>query len=133
MAIVELPEMQALRTTNNLGGVTTWSTKVLTRVTSKNTKQLSTDTDYHTLGRLLTEMGRLQKKMDQIVSSRVTDYSSFKAYLDKFRNEQSINVPYIVAGRWFVNGKDIGPVVDDLRLKPRGELYRRAQGVFPWS
>lgn len=117
MAIVELPEMQALRTTNNLGGVTTWSTKVLTRVTSKNSKQLSTDTDYHTLGRLLTEMGRLQKKMDQIVSSRVTNYSSFKAYLDKFRNEQSINVPYIVAGRWFVNGKDIGPVVDDLRLK----------------
>lgn len=123
MAIVELPEMQALRTTNNLGGVTTWSTKVLTRVTSKNTKQLSTDTDYHTLGRLLTEMGRLQKKMDQIVSSRVTDYSSFKAYLDKFRNEQSINVPYIVAGRWFVNGKDIGPVVDDLRLKNLVESY----------
>lgn len=123
MAIVELPEMQALRTTNNLGGVTTWSTKVLTRVTSKNSKQLSTDTDYHTLGRLLTEMGRLQKKMDQIVSSRVTDYSSFKAYLDKFRNEQSINVPYIVAGRWFVNGKDIGPVVDDLRLKNLVESY----------
>lgn len=123
MAIVELPEMQALRTTNNLGGVTTWSTKVLTRVTSKNSKQLSTDTDYHTLGRLLTEMGRLQKKMDQIVSSRVTDYSSFKAYLDKFRNEQSVNVPYIVAGRWFVNGKDIGPVVDDLRLKNLVESY----------
>ena len=123
MAIVELPEMQALRTTNDLGGVTTWSTKVLTRVTSKNAKQPSTDTDYHTLGRLLTEMGRLQKKMDQIVSSRVTDYSSFKAYLDKFRNEQSINVPYIVAGRWFVNGKDIGPVVDDLRLKNLVESY----------
>lgn len=130
MAIVELPEMQALRTTNNLGGVTTWSTKVLTRVTSKNSKLPANDgtapggdTDYHTLGRLLTEMGRLQKKMDQIVSSRVTDYSSFKAYLDKFRNEQSINVPYIVAGRWFVNGKDIGPVVDDLRLKNLVESY----------
>jgi hypothetical protein len=133
MAIVELPEMQALRTTNNLGGVTTWSTKVLTRVTGKNSKLPSTDsdihdgagryTDIHTLGRLLTEMGRLQKKMDQIVSSRVTDYSSFKAYLDKFRNEQSINVPYIVAGRWFVNGKDIGPVVDDLRLKNLVESY----------
>lgn len=123
MAIVELPEMQALRTTNNLGGVTTWSTKVLTRVTSKNSKLPSTDSDIHTLGRLLTEMGRLQKKMDQIVSSRVTDYSSFKAYLDKFRNEQSINVPYIVAGRWFVNGKDIGPVVDDLRLKNLVESY----------
>lgn len=131
MAIVELPEMQALRTTNNLGGVTTWSTKVLTRVTSKNAKQPSTDTDYHTLGRLLTEMGRLQKKMDQIVSSRVTDYSSFKAYLDKFRNEQSINVPYIVAGRWFVNGKDIGPVVDDLRLKNLVESYiEEHQGSF---
>lgn len=123
MAIVELPEMQALRTTNNLGGVTTWSTKVLTRVTSKNSKLPANDTDIHTLGRLLTEMGRLQKKMDQIVSSRVTDYSSFKAYLDKFRNEQSINVPYIVAGRWFVNGKDIGPVVDDLRLKNLVESY----------
>lgn len=123
MAIVELPEMQALRTTNNLGGVTTWSTKVLTRVTSKNAKLPTNDADYHTLGRLLTEMGRLQKKMDQIVSSRVTDYSSFKAYLDKFRNEQSINVPYIVAGRWFVNGKDIGPVVDDLRLKNLVESY----------
>lgn len=123
MAIVELPEMQALRTTNNLGGVTTWSTKVLTRVTSKNAKLSTNDADYHTLGRLLTEMGRLQKKMDQIVSSRVTDYSSFKAYLDKFRNEQSINVPYIVAGRWFVNGKDIGPVVDDLRLKNLVESY----------
>lgn len=123
MAIVELPEMQALRMTNNLGGVTTWSTKVLTRVTSKNSKLPANDTDIHTLGRLLTEMGRLQKKMDQIVSSRVTDYSSFKAYLDKFRNEQSINVPYIVAGRWFVNGKDIGPVVDDLRLKNLVEGY----------
>lgn len=123
MAIVELPEMQALRTTNNLGGVTTWSTKVLTRVTSKNTKLPAANADIHTLGRLLTEMGRLQKKMDQIVSSRVTDYSSFKAYLDKFRNEQSINVPYIVAGRWFVNGKDIGPVVDDLRLKNLVEGY----------
>lgn len=123
MAIVELPEMQALRMTNNLGGVTTWSTKVLTRVTSKNSKLPANDTDIHTLGRLLTEMGRLQKKMDQIVSSRVTDYSSFKAYLDKFRNEQSINVPYIVAGRWFVNGKDIGPVVDDLRLKNVVEGY----------
>lgn len=123
MAIVELPEMQALRTTNNLGGVTTWSTKVLTRVTSKNTKLPAANADIHTLGRLLTEMGRLQKKMDQIVSSRATDYSSFKAYLDKFRNEQSINVPYIVAGRWFVNGKDIGPVVDDLRLKNLVEGY----------
>lgn len=123
MAIVELPEMQALRTANNLGGVTTWSTKVLTRVTSKNSKLPANYTDIHTLGRLLTEMGRLQKKMDQIVSSRVTDYSSFKAYLDKFRNEQSINVPYIVAGRWFVNGKDIGPVVDDLRLKNLVESY----------
>ena len=123
MAIVELPEMQALRTTNNLGGVTTWSTKVLTRVTSKNSKLPANNTDIHTLGRLLMEMGRLQKKMDQIVSSRVTDYSSFKAYLDKFHNEQSINVPYIVAGRWFVNGKDIGPVVDDLRLKNLVESY----------
>nr|DAS77413.1 MAG TPA: hypothetical protein [Caudoviricetes sp.] len=123
MAIVELPEMQALRTTNNLGGVTTWSTKVLTRVTGKNSKLPANDTDLHTLGRLLTEMGRLQKKMDQIVSSRVTDYGSFKAYLDKFRNEQSINVPYIVAGRWFVNGKDIGPVIDDLRLKNLVESY----------
>lgn len=124
MAIVELPEMQALRTTNNLGGVTTWSTKVLTRVMGTNSKLPATDpVDYHTLGRLLTEMGRLQKKMDQIVSSRVTDYSSFKAYLDKFRNEQSINVPYIVAGRWFVNGKDIGPVVDDLLLKNLVEGY----------
>lgn len=123
MAIIELPEMQTLRTTNNLGGVTTWSTKVLTRVTGQNSKLPTTDTDYHTLGRLLTEMGKLQKKMDQIVSSRVTDYGSFKAYLDKFRNEQSINVPYIVAGRWFVNGKDIGPVVDDLRLKNLVEGY----------
>ena len=124
MAIVELPEMQALRTTSNLGGVTTWSTKVLTRVTGTNSKLPATDpVDYHTLGRLLTEMGRLQKKMDQIVSSRVTDYGSFKAYLDKFRNEQSINVPYIVAGRWFVNGKDIGPVIDDLRLKNLVESY----------
>ena len=132
MAIIELPEMQALRTTSNLGGVTTWSTKVLTRVTGKISHASSDPTgknsklpttDYHTLGRLLTEMGRLQKKMDQIVSSRVTDYGSFKAYLDKFRNEQSINVPYIVAGRWFVNGKDIGPVIDDLRLKNLVESY----------
>lgn len=123
MAIIELPEMQALRTTNNLGGVTTWSTKVLTRVTGKNSKLPANDTDIHTLGRLLTEMGKLHRQLDQIVSSRVTDYGSFKAYLDKFRNEQSINVPYIVAGRWFVNGKDIGPVVDDLRLKNLVEHY----------
>ena len=116
LGILELESTQTLYIDSKFGGGTSWSTRLMSRVATGRAHVETPSTDYHTLTRLLTEVGRSQSKMDEIVKTRIGHLDTFKSYMDRFRNEQSINVPYIIAGRWFVNGKDIGPVVEDYRL-----------------
>ena len=116
LGLLELESTQTLYIDSKFGGGTSWSTRLMSRVATGRAHVETPSTDYHTLTRLLTEVGRSQSKMDEIVKTRIGHLDTFKSYMDRFRNEQSINVPYIIAGRWFVNGKDIGPVVEDYRL-----------------
>ena len=73
--------------------------------------QLSVDgnVDYHSdMSRVLEEMSKTQKKMDDIINKTYSDSQNYKDLLAIFKNSKT-NVPYIKningINYWFVNGK----------------------------
>ena len=76
-----------------------------------NNIQLSVDgnVDYHSdMSRVLEEMSKTQKKMDDIINKTYIDSQNYKDLLAIFKNSKT-NVPYIKningINYWFVNGK----------------------------
>lgn len=113
--ILSSPDRIEVQTDDLYGGGTTWATRLTTRFSGgavRSAKEGITvsATDYDTLAETLTAFGDTMKTMDQMIGDRTTAIETIKAYLTEFRNERHVNVPYIVGDRWFVNGKDIGPM-----------------------
>lgn len=76
-----------------------------------NNVQLSVigNSDYHSdMSRVLEEMSKTQKKMDDIINKTYSDSQNYKDLLAIFKNSKT-NVPYIKningINYWFVNGK----------------------------
>ena len=53
--------------------------------------------------------------MEKNISSREEDILTIKTYLDNFKHNQTVNVPYVAGDWWYVNGRPVRPV-DELEL-----------------
>ena len=103
-----------------LGNGTAWSTRICSRFVSSaaiqdNLPIHTGQSDYSTLTSLLSEFGKAIKIMEKNISSREEDMLVVKSYLDNFKHEQTINVPYVLGDWWYVNGRPVRPV-DEMEL-----------------
>ncbi len=108
---------------------TSWSTRICSRLANAQTMGIA-DTgkanEYATLTKVLSEFGNIAEVVNEILHRReivnsvagdVPSTSSLalapediKAYLEEFRRENAVNVPYIKDNHWFVNGRDLGTI-----------------------
>jgi hypothetical protein len=114
------------------GQGTTWATRICSRLANSATMQAVDSehgAEYATLTKVLSEFGEIADVMKDIlhrretlnsVSETVQSTSSLalapediKAYLEEFRRENAVNVPYIKDNHWFVNGRDLGTVAEN--------------------
>ena len=117
-------------TTSELfGNGTSWTTRICSRFISSAANvavgNSAKSVEFGTLSKVLTEFGNIASIMKSVVRERqpgITDtlnpagcgmaYNDILSYLDEFRNDRAVNVPYIRDHHWFVNGRDLGEVVD---------------------
>lgn len=94
------------------GSGTAWSTRICSRFVSSATigqdpKIGTTASDYYTLTRVLQSFGDVIEAVEKNLTSREEDIQNIKMYLDEFKNSQTVNVPYMLNGWWYVNGKPV--------------------------
>lgn len=110
------------------GQGTSWSTRICSRIANAETLAIGSSdksNEYATLTKVLSEFGNIAEVVNNILHRREiintngasgvasTDSltlapEDIKSYLEEFRRENAVNVPYIKDGHWFVNGRDLG-------------------------
>lgn len=117
----------------NTGLQADWSTRISYRLVNSGTISApGTDRsgEFATLSRVLQEFGDIAQVMDNILHKRPITVTSntevpntasislapedIKSYLEEFRQEHAVNVPYIKDGHWFVNGRDLGLIGENI-------------------
>lgn len=106
------------------GQGTSWATRICSRLTTNSTRNLDVDptriNEYSTLTKVLQEFGRSSQIINEYIKedksklnqdSKALTPADIKAYLEEFRNQSKVNVPYIKNNHWYVNGRDLGEVV----------------------
>ena len=117
----EITSQELIIQTNELkGNGTAWSTRLCSKFVSSASINDSLpvktgQSDYNTLTALLSEFGQAIKIMEKNISSREEDILTIKTYLDNFKHNQTVNVPYVAGDWWYVNGRPVRPV-DELEL-----------------
>lgn len=111
------------------GSGTSWSTRICSRFVSsatigQNPKIGTTASDYSTMTRVLQEVGKAIETMEKNITSREEDMQNIKIYLDNFKNQQTINVPYILGDWWYVNGRPVSKP-NGLTIESQDEMNRR--------
>lgn len=129
---IESPEL--------FGQGTSWSTRICSRFTTSQTISAVPDgtktLEYATLTKILSEFGDINSTMNEILHSRgATDnnetglsQADIKSYLEEFRAQKQVNVPYIKDNYWFVNGRKMEPVINENEL--RESLIRNSQEIL---
>lgn len=120
------------------GQGTSWSTRICSRLASSaslaSNPNPARSSEYATLTKVLSEFCNISSVMDEILHKNNNTDSvglapqDIKAYLEEFRQENKVNVPYIKDNHWFVNGRDLGLAVasgstpvEVETIKPDGE------------
>ena len=137
MGIYFLDDTQTIQKSNSdvFDQGTSWSTRIVSRIATGSTTGVAPtnrNNEYGTLARVLSEFGDIADVMKQIVHRRevinaqnVSAQSpnsinlapeDIKAFLEEFRQQHAVNVPYIKDNCWFVNGRNLGPAVNDFDL-----------------
>ena len=106
------PQELLVQSEELFGSGTAWSTRICSRFVSSATigqdpKIGTTASDYSTLTRVLQEFGKAVEAIEKNITSREEDIQNIKMYLDNFKNAQTVNVPYMLDGWWYVNGKPV--------------------------
>lgn len=136
--IPESPVTIEIEAEELFGQGTSWSTRICSRLASSaslaSNSNPSRSSEYATLTKVLSEFGNISSVMDEILHNNHNTDSiglapqDIKAYLEEFRQENKVNVPYIKDNHWFVNGRDLGLAVSSggapveaEKIKPDGE------------
>ena len=104
-----------------------WGARICSRILNT---ELNTDVnvvvdpqsihEYKTLGAVITEFGKIATEIQGLLKHRdnITPETlrlvpaDIKAYLEDFKNQSAVNVPYVKDGYWFLNGKKLDKLID---------------------
>lgn len=104
-----------------------WGARICSRILNT---ELTTDVnvnvdpqnihEYKTLGTVITEFGKIASEIQGLLKHKenITPETlrlvpaDIKAYLEDFKNQSAVNVPYVKDGYWFLNGKKLDKLID---------------------
>lgn len=69
---------------------------------------ISNGSDEYNMAVIMNNLAECMKTMNQIVKTNANALMEAKAYFTDFANKRHVNVPYLIDGRWYVNGRYIG-------------------------
>lgn len=131
MGVYLLPKPQTLLTQSETlyGSGTSWAVRICSRFISAasvqggNNQLITKESDYTTITKVLSEFGNIAQTMQSILNTNIDNIQTVKSYLEDFKNTRHINVPYIIGGHWYVNGKDVGSVMESMDFDSYIENY----------
>ena len=109
-----LTSTEVLTSTDTLyGSGTSWSVRICSRFALSESESTiaASSSDYVTLSKVLSQVGECLESIQEINGSKYTNLTDIKSYLTSFKNDHTINVPYILENGWYVNGKYIGEAI----------------------